>query len=268
VGDDRALLMDRRKVLTLLGGVGLGALAAACGTRSGSSGTTTTSDSGSATGTQAYCILTPEMTEGPYYLDVNMVRSDITEGKTGTPLTLDLTVVDATTCAPIKDAAVDVWHADAEGVYSGFGGASTGGNPPGLGAPPTGGPGGPGGPGGGGGQQSPTDDKTFLRGIQITDANGKAQFKTIYPGWYQGRTVHIHVKVSTGGNEVHTGQLFFPESISNDVFDGGVYSSRGDADTSNENDNIFADGGKESTLKIARNGDGYTGSLMLGVQQS
>ena len=132
------------------------------------------------------CILTPEMTEGPYYIAGEKVRRNITEGRPGTRLELRLSVVDASTCRPITGAAVDIWHADAGGVYSGFGaGASS---------------------------------RTFMRGIQRTDTAGLAQFVTVYPGWYQGRTVHIHVKVHVGGNVVHTGQLFFSDTLTDSVY--------------------------------------------------
>jgi protocatechuate 3,4-dioxygenase beta subunit len=103
------------------------------------------------------------MTEGPFYIAREKVRRNITDGHPGTPLVLRLTVVDASTCKPIKGAAVDIWHADAAGNYSVFGAGS--------------------------------GNRTFMRGIQRTDANGVATFRTVYPGWYQGRTVHIHVKV-------------------------------------------------------------------------
>jgi protocatechuate 3,4-dioxygenase beta subunit len=238
--------VSRRRALTILAGASLGAVAAACsrgsdtpsGSGAASSAATTGSTSGpataGATAAQADCVLTPEMTEGPFYLDLNMIRRDITEGRPGTPLTLDLTVVDAGTCMPLKDAAVDVWHTDAAGEYSGVDGSSR--------------------------------SSTFMRGIQVTDTEGKATFDTIYPGWYQGRAVHIHIKVSTGGNEVHTGQLFFPDDISNAVYEEGVYADRGEMDTTNRSDGIFSRGGAESTLKMARNGEAYTGSLTLGVQ--
>src|SRR5207249_6075801 len=109
------------------------------------------------------CVLTPEQTEGPYYIANEKVRRNITEGQPGAPLVLRLFAVDASTCRPIKGAAVDIWHADAGGVYSGFGSGS--------------------------------GNRTFMRGIQKTDAKGLARFRTVYPGWYRGRTVHIHVKV-------------------------------------------------------------------------
>ena len=233
--------VSRRRALTILGGASLGVVAAACSRDSVSpSGSGTTGGAGggstptSVAAGQADCVLTPETTEGPFYLDLDMIRTDITEGKSGTPLTLDLTVVDATSCRPIKDAAVDVWHTDAEGVYSGVGSAPR--------------------------------SSTFLRGIQMTDADGKAQFQTIYPGWYQGRAVHIHIKVSTGGNEAHTGQLFFPDDLSSEIYEEGAYADRGEMDTTNQSDGIFSRGGAQSTLKMAPNGDGYTGSLTIGIR--
>ena len=125
------------------------------------------------------CVLAPEQTEGPYYVAGEKLRRDITEGRPGAPLLLRLRVVDASTCKPIKGAAVDIWHCDALGVYSGFGSGS--------------------------------GNRTFMRGVQKTDATGLARFRTVWPGWYQGRTVHIHVKVHVGGNVVHTGQLYFPD---------------------------------------------------------
>lgn len=236
--------VSRRKVLTILAGAGLGAVAAACSRGTGSpSGSpaissaptgATTPAPGTGAAAQADCVLSPQMTEGPFYLDLNMIRRDITEGSPGTPLTLDLTVVDAGTCTPLKDAAVDVWHTDASGEYSGVGGSPR--------------------------------SSTFMRGIQITDTEGKATFETIYPGWYRGRAVHIHIKVSTGDSEVHTGQLFFPDDISTAVYEEGIYADRGAMDTTNRSDGIFSRGGSASTLKMSRNGDAYTGSLTLGVR--
>lgn len=237
----RSTGFTRRRALTLLGGAGLAAVVAACSRASvapdepataGDAGTG--SAPGPAAGGQADCVLTPETTEGPFFLDLDMVRSDITEGRPGTPLTVNLTVVDADTCMPRKDAAVDIWHADASGEYSGVGGAPR--------------------------------SSTFLRGVQITDAEGRAKFETIYPGWYRGRAVHIHTKVSAGGNEVHTGQLFFPDDISSGVYEEAPYTTRGEMDTTNEDDGIFSRGGSQSTLRMTRNGDGYVGTLTLGIR--
>ncbi len=181
------------------------------------------------------CVLTPELTEGPYYIAGEKVRRNITDGHPGTPLALRLTVVDASTCRPIRGAAVDVWHADASGVYSGFGaGASS---------------------------------RTFMRGIQPTNAAGLASFVTVYPGWYTGRTVHIHVKVHVGGNVVHTGQLFFPDRITDAVYERKPYSSRPNRDTRNAQDSIFVNGGKRSMLGLRRAATGWGAAITMGVHR-
>jgi len=141
--------------------------------------------------------------------------------------------VDASTCRPIKGAAVDIWHADAGGVYSGFGAGSS--------------------------------NRTFMRGLQKTDANGIATFQTVYPGWYQGRTVHIHVKVHIGGNVVHTGQLFFNDTVTDAVYRRSPYSKRPNRTTRNTADSIYVNGGSKSLVKIAKRGTGYTGAVTMGV---
>src|SRR6266516_7771427 len=181
------------------------------------------------------CVLTPEQTEGPYYLANEKLRRDITEGRPGVPLLLRLRVVDASTCKPIKGAAVDVWHADAVGVYSGFGSGS--------------------------------GSRTFMRGIQRTDANGLARFRSVYPGWYQGRTVHIHVKVHVAGNVVHTGQLYFPDSLTDRVFRRKPYNRRGKRTTRNANDSVFVNGGKRSMLSLRKSGGAYVAAITMGVHR-
>ena len=183
------------------------------------------------------CVLTPEMTEGPYYLDGDKVRRDIREGRPGTRLDLATTVVDVSTCKPINGALVDIWHCDAGGTYSGF-------------------------------AQEGTDGKTFMRGIQRTNTSGLATFVTVYPGWYSGRTVHIHVQVSLGGNVLHTGQLFFPEALTDAVYKRAPYRSRPGRDTRNATDSIFRNGGSKSVLKIAKNGSGYVARMTMGVSRS
>ena len=250
---DRRDLLSRRQAMGLFAGLGAGVVAAACGGGSsskGASSTTRTTSTGASgtTGSSAACVLTPEATEGPFYLDLDKVRSDITDGKDGTPLDLKITVVDATGCTPIKDAAIDVWHCDAGGVYSGFGQASTGG------------------PGGG---QSATDDQTFLRGTQVTDANGLGQFQTIYPGWYRGRAVHIHMKVHVGGSVVHTGQLFFDDGLTDQVYGSAPYSSRGTPDVRNSADDIYRSAGAASAvLAMTPSGNGYVGDITVGVRRT
>jgi protocatechuate 3,4-dioxygenase beta subunit len=243
-------VLSRREALSMFGVAGVALVAAACSdggsndnaastakakaADSNASSTTSTSPATSSAGTTTVdCVLTPEMTEGPYYLDDQVIRRDVTEGKTGIPVQLDLTVADASSCTPIPGLMVEIWHADAEGAYSGFGaGGST---------------------------------TTFLRGGQNADTNGKVQFNTIYPGWYQGRTVHIHVKVHDG-NTVHTTQLFFDQTLTNDVFTRSPYQGHSGG-TTNAQDNIYGGGGASTTLKMTESGDGYLGTLVMGVQR-
>ena len=181
------------------------------------------------------CVLAPEQTQGPYYVAAAKTRRNITEGRPGTPLTLRTTVVDASTCKPIKGAAVDVWHADASGAYSGV-------------------------------QQNV--GKTFMRGIQKTVANGLATFKSVYPGWYPGRTVHIHVMVHIGGNVVHTGQLYFPDTVTDVAYTKAPYSSRGARDTRNANDSVYRNGGSKSLVTVqADSAGGYVASIVTGVHR-
>jgi len=181
------------------------------------------------------CVLTPEQTEGPYYIAGEKLRRDITEGRPGVPLLLRLKVVDASTCRPIKGAAVDIWHADPLGVYSGFGAGAR--------------------------------SRTFMRGVQRTDRTGLARFRSVYPGWYQGRTVHIHVKVHVAGNVVHTGQLYFPDRVTDRVFRRRPYSRRARRTTRNATDFVFAQGGRRSMLALRKVGSAYVGSITLGVSR-
>jgi protocatechuate 3,4-dioxygenase beta subunit len=181
------------------------------------------------------CVLSPEMTEGPYYVAADAkIRKDIRGGQPGVPLALTLGVANVSSCKPIKNAAVDIWHADAGGVYSDE-------------------------------AQNNTVGRTFLRGVQKTNATGIASFTTIYPGWYPGRTVHIHVKVHIGGNVVHTGQLFFNDALTDVVFKRAPYSSRPNRDTRNANDSIYVNGGSRSMLTVKKNGSGYVASIWMGV---
>ncbi|MFE8017502.1 intradiol ring-cleavage dioxygenase [Streptomyces antibioticus] len=175
-------------------------------------------------------VLTSETVEGPYYIDADKIRRDVREDREGIPLLLDLKVIDAVTCRPVADAAVDIWHCDAVGVYSGYedmgngggggGGPAPTGEPP-TGEPPTGAPTGAPPSGNPGGHQEPTDDSRYLRGTWRTDRHGRVAFRTVFPGWYRGRCVHIHAKVHVdgvwtdagyeGGHTCHTGQFFFDE---------------------------------------------------------
>ncbi|MBK3576759.1 intradiol ring-cleavage dioxygenase [Streptomyces sp. MBT65] len=237
---------------------------------------------GTASGEACYT-LTSELTEGPYYIDADKIRRDVTEDQEGIPLTLDLKVIDADTCRPLRNAAVDIWHCNATGVYSGYE-AGGGGGPAPTGAPPSGTPtgtptGGPP-PGGGGGHQEPTDDDRFLRGTWHTDRHGQVTFRTVFPGWYQGRCVHIHVKVHVdgewtdagyeGGHTCHTGQLFFDEKsvLATAVLE--PYVSNTATRTTLTEDGIYPQNGHEGGLlylkydrrRIAR---GVRGRLTLAV---
>ena len=106
-----------------------------------------------------------------------------------------------------------------------------------------------------------------MRGGQRSDATGTATFKTIYPGWYRGRTVHIHIKVHVGGNVVHTGQLYFSDTTTDAAYAKAPYSKRPGRDTRNASDGIYGQGGAASTLRLARNGSGYVGTLTMGVHR-
>jgi protocatechuate 3,4-dioxygenase beta subunit len=228
--------LSRRRVLGWLGGLGLAALIPGCADDESSSSpaaaTMTTTEETTAT-TAPDCVLTPEVTKGPYYLDLDLMRSNITEGRPGLPFDLQIKVVDADSCEPIKDVAVDVWHCDAEGVYSGVQG----------------------------------DDGTFLRGVQVTDATGDAAFQTIFPGWYAGRADHIHLKVIKGG-QTWTGQLFFDDATLDTAYAEEPYSNRGQADVPNEADGIFAQT-KGSTIVATDVGDDRaSGQVTVGVERT
>ncbi|MFJ4841978.1 intradiol ring-cleavage dioxygenase [Streptomyces sp. NPDC088746] len=282
--------LTRRRVV-----IGGAAVVAAAGVGAGVVATASAQEeseaSGTATGQGEACYrLTSETTEGPYYIDADKIRKDITEGKEGIPLTLRLKVIDSDTCKPLKKAAVDIWHCDALGIYSGYESMSQGG--PGGGTPPSGAPtdmptgtptgtppsGGPG--GGGGGHSEPTDDKRYLRGTRLTDQHGYVEFTTIFPGWYQGRAVHIHTKVHVGGkmtdagyeggNTCHTGQFFFAESAVLDSAKEEPYSTSTTTRTTLTEDTIYDQSGVTGGLlklsyrkgKMAR---GVIGSITMGV---
>jgi protocatechuate 3,4-dioxygenase beta subunit len=197
------------------------------------------------------CVLTTEQEEGPYYIDYQSLRRDLTEGKPGVPLRLKIALMHAKRCTPLPDAALDIWHCDAVGVYSGFtanhpgGPGGRGGRPPG---PPPDGFGAP--PGG----RRTVDATRFLRGVQTTDSNGMAEFATIYPGWYEGRTLHIHLKVHTGGHVSHTGQLFFPEDITARIAQLQPYANHQDVHlTTQDEDHVFEDEhGASGMLTLSR----------------
>lgn len=185
----------------------------------------------------AACTVYPEQTEGPFYLDGELVRSDIAEGKPGIPLKLTLEVVSAADCAPLPSAAVDVWHCDASGVYSGY-------------------------PGQLGGLD--TSGQKFMRGTQVSDATGRVVFQTIYPGWYPGRTTHIHFKVRGSGGWEATSQMYFPEDVSAAVYGAEQpYVARGQKDTSNAADGVAT--GTLPLVELVKTAGGYEATLRISV---
>lgn len=274
--------VSRRRALAIGGTVGLGSVLAACGISTSDSASSpmesatpspTATESATASAAAAgdvkamldsagTCVLAVEETAGPYWFDVDSIRSDIREDRPGTPLELGLRVQDISRCstggaaAPVANCVVEIWHCDAGGEYSGFeSGQGTG----------------PGGSGGGtssgsyssGENESATsDDGTYLRGAQATDADGIAKFTTIYPGWYQGRTVHIHLKVHVDKKTVLTTQLYFDEAASDEVYKYAPYTSRKGQRTSNLQDGIYD---KTGLVTIAPAKGGYLGVLNLGV---
>ncbi|MFC4501389.1 MULTISPECIES: intradiol ring-cleavage dioxygenase [Streptomyces] len=280
--------MTRRKVVVAGGAavVAVGGAGALAMTASADEAADTAAASASASSTAETCYkLTSETTEGPYYIDADKLRQDITEDNEGIPLTLQLKVIDAETCKPLANAAVDVWHCDALGLYSGYESFSQGGGtaptdaPTGTptGEPPTGEP--PAG-GGGGGHEEPTSDTRYLRGTWKTDKKGCVTFTSVFPGWYQGRTVHIHTKVHVdgewtdagyeGGHACHTGQFFFDEEsvlLSAEV---EPYSTSTTTRTTLTEDTIYDQSGTTGgLLKLKYNkkniAKGVTASITMGV---
>ena len=257
----------------MLGAAGtltLGALLAACsGDRLPVAARTTTSapPTGSPTATPppapsavdlldaaGTCTLTPATIAGPTWFDADAVRSDVRDGKPGIRLSLAFRVVDGSTCAPVPNAVVDLWQADADGVYSGFAGAA-----PGQG----------GSPGGrdryGNPESRPTDPGRALRGTQVTGADGIMQFTTIYPGWYPTRTPHLHLEVHRDASTLLTTQLFFDDAVSDGVFAGAAaYQGHGLRDTRNDTDAFYS---PRAQLHLASAPGGWLGALTLAVPE-
>ena len=258
--DDRLIgrVLSRREVLALMGAVSVGAVAVACAPGSAASGAASAGASSGATATALAtatavavasslpsCVVVPELTEGPYYVNENLDRSDIridtSDGSLseGAVLTLDWVVsqVDGNACIPLEGVLVDVWHCDAAGNYSDVGGEQ---------------------------------GHDYLRGYQHTDASGKARIVTVYPGWYQGRAVHIHFKIRTdaaasSGFEF-TSQLFFDDAQNAEVFATGVYAAKGQPDRLNASDNIFGQSQGMTLLDVTKDGDGYKATFEIAIQ--
>ncbi|TYB66094.1 protocatechuate dioxygenase [Nonomuraea sp. PA05] len=281
--DHEGQRVSRRRLFAGISSIGLGTLLAACSDSGTSAVTTSTGATVTPQATTATtsdlsalfegantCELTSTTTQGPYYFDADKVRGDIREDRQGVRLRVAIKVQDSETCAPLKNAVVEIWHCDAAGLYSGAESLSTGGggNPPGNGSPPPSGrpTGAPpsGGPGGGQDDGSmdltPTDDKRYLRGAQVTNAEGVVEFTTIWPGWYRGRTIHIHAMVHVSNERVLTTQMMFDEKLNSVVMATAPYSAHTGRDTFNDGDNIYQDG---MLMKVGQEGDGYVGAIVF-----
>jgi protocatechuate 3,4-dioxygenase beta subunit len=251
--DDQPIgqILSRRDAIKLLG-IGSAAFLAACVAPESTSTLVPTvgSTQGSPTSSAALdCVVRPEMTLGPYFVDDQLNRSDIRsdplEGtiSEGIPLSLRINVseVGNNSCTPLEGAQVDIWHCDALGVYSGVSDRSF-----------------------------DTTGQQFLRGYQLTNANGSVQFQTIYPGWYSGRTVHIHFTIRTKGangqDYQFTSQFFFDDALTDQVFTQQPYVSKGQRNTLNSSDNIYNNGGDQLLLNLeGDHTNGYTTSIDIGL---
>lgn len=241
--------LSRRDALRALGTATLAGAASTTGL-TGLARATTPDGSSALTGNltcSPSCVLTPTVTVGPYYFDANLVRRDITEGKTGVPMTLNITVVNTAACAVQQGAMVDIWHADANGIYSGYAGQ----------------------PGG-----VSTVGQTFLRGIQVTDNSGVATFTTVFPGWYSGRVAHIHFKIRTSSTTYVISQLFFDEAFRLSIYRNyAPYNARTnvDGDTTLTSDSVYSSGGTTKATMIASStlsGGAVTANLVVGISQT
>jgi protocatechuate 3,4-dioxygenase beta subunit len=195
------------------------------------------------------CVARPEQTEGPYFVDEKLnradIRSDPSDGsiRPGVPLRLAFQVsrINGSSCAPMSGARVDIWQCDALGVYSDV-------RDP----------------------HADTRGKKFLRGYQVTNTSGAAEFVTIYPGWYPGRAVHIHFKIRTDSSSRRalefTSQLYFDESITDEIYKQAPYNAKGRRSTTNENDFGFRRGGKQLMPALTKDAHGYAAKFDIGLQ--
>ena len=241
-------VLTRREALAALG-VGGGALASGRWALGGSSGVAPRAGGERIARALPACVVRPEQTEGPFFVDVGLERSDIRsdpstgEVSEGAPLTLrfNLSQISGGACTVLAGALIDVWQCDAGGVYWGV---------EDDGAPEA------------------ASEQKFLRGHQRTDGDGVARFTTIFPGWYRGRAVHVHFKVRTevaGQPYEFTSQLYFDEDLIDQVHARAPYAARGRRTTTNADDGIFRDGGESLIVQVSEVGTGYAATFDLGL---
>lgn len=248
-------ILSRREVLTLFGATSAVALLGACMPIAPGGGPPADVNAGNNIAAVATtnanlpttCVVRPELTEGPVFVEEDLNRSDLrldpSNGQLSEGVQLDLTFnvtkVDTAACLPLAGVQVDVWHCDANGVYSdtdqlGF----------------------------------QTVGQKFLRGYQVTDDGGVAKFTTIYPGWYEGRAVHIHFKIRTGDGYDFTSQLFFDDSLTDEVFAVTPYNSRGERSLRNDDDGIFGQSGGQMMLTVTKVDTGYAATFDVALDLS
>lgn len=236
IDDDKQIgrTLNRRELLSLLGITSGGLFLLNCATVFGKK-TIPFQDIPS-------CVVKPELTEGPYFVDEKINRSDIRTDtvsgkvKEGSVLELEFRVsqVNDSACKPLNEAMIDIWHCDSQGIYSDVRDF-----------------------------QFDTTGQNFLRGYQMTDKNGFAKFTTIYPGWYPGRAVHIHFKIRTD-NQEFTSQLFFDEAVTDRIYEQTAYSKNGTR-TKNERDGIFRQGNGQLMLNLTENEKGHKAIFEIGL---
>jgi protocatechuate 3,4-dioxygenase beta subunit len=243
---------SRRKALSLLG---LTAASSLAGIRGASALNIATFkdhiNPGEPTFSVSSCIVRPQQIEGPYFVDEKLLRQDIRKDpsdntlKEGVELFLVFNVsqIKGEECAPLPDAIVDLWQCDAEGIYAGVQD-----------------------------RDFDTRGKSFLRGYQVTDSNGSAQFVTIFPGWYRGRATHVHFKIRTGEKEnsryEFTSQIYFEDPLINQIYKLPPYAAKGTGHMENKEDGIYKNGGEQLKLPLNKFNNGYKGVFDIGLQIS
>jgi protocatechuate 3,4-dioxygenase beta subunit len=219
-------VLSRREIVALLGLSGVALLTSRAFAQSSGSG-----------GAVPRCVVRPQQTEGPFFVDEKLERSDIRsdpgggEPRPGTPLQVafNVSTLSGGACAPLAGARVDVWHCDALGAYS------------------------------------DGSRQRFLRGYQTTDAAGLARFTTVFPGGYQGRAVHIHFKIRTTQRQEFTSQLYFDDALTDRVHAQPPYPGAGQRRMRNESDGLFRNGGRQLVLAVSPSGSGYTGAFDIAL---